>query len=59
MRAYFHEILETIGRSMESMDAGVFERLLDDCQRTLARGERSLSAAWGRTCPCATSLWAP
>ena len=51
MRAYFHEILETIGRSMESMDAGVFERLLDDCQRTLARGGKIVVSGLGKNVP--------
>ena len=51
MRAYFHEILETIGRSMESMDAGVFERLLDDCQRTLARGGKIVVSGLEKNVP--------
>ncbi len=51
MRAYFREILDTITRSVESMDMAVFEQLLDECEQAVRSGHKVIVSGLGKNVP--------
>ena len=51
MRTYFKDILDTIRRSVESMDEAAFERLLDDCIETMGNGCKIVVSGLGKNVP--------
>ena len=51
MKTYFKNILNTIEKSVQSMDESVFSQLLDECQRTIERGSKVLVSGLGKNVP--------
>ena len=51
MRAYFKNILNTIERSVQSMDEAAFTQLLDECQATLENGGKIIVSGLGKNVP--------
>ncbi len=51
MRTYFKNILNTIEKSVQSMDEAVFTQLLDECQKTLENGEKVVVSGLGKNVP--------
>ena len=51
MRAYFKNILDTIERSVQSMDETAFTQLLDECQATIENGGKVIVSGLGKNVP--------
>lgn len=51
MRAYFKNILDTIEKSVQSMDEAVFAQLLDECKKTIERGNKVIVSGLGKNVP--------
>ena len=51
MRAYFKNILDTIERSVQSMDETAFTQLLDECQATIESGGKVIVSGLGKNVP--------
>lgn len=51
MKTYFKSILDTIRRSVDSLDEAVFEQLLNECQETLANGHQIIVSGLGKNVP--------
>lgn len=51
MRVYFKNILNTIERSVQSMDETVFTQLLDECQATIESGGKVIVSGLGKNVP--------
>ncbi len=48
---YFENILETVQRSVKSMDEAVFNQLLDDCKRVLKSEHKVVVSGLGKNVP--------
>ena len=51
MRTYFKNILNTIERSVQSMDEAEFSQLLDECQKTIEDGHKVIVSGLGKNVP--------
>ena len=51
MRVYFKNILNTIERSVQSMDETAFTQLLDECQATIESGGKVIVSGLGKNVP--------
>lgn len=51
MKNYFKDVMETITRSVDSMDAAVFEQLLTECECTLRSGHKVVVSGLGKNVP--------
>lgn len=51
MRTYFKNILNTIEKSVQSMDEAVFSKLLDECQKTIEDGHKVIVSGLGKNVP--------
>ena len=51
MRVYFKNILNTIERSVQSMDETAFTKLLDECQATIESGGKVIVSGLGKNVP--------
>ena len=38
MKTYFRNVMNTLERSVESMDVGIFEQLVSECKRVIESG---------------------
>lgn len=51
MKAYFRDVMDTIQRSVESMDVAVFEQLANECQQVLNNGNKVIVSGLGKNVP--------
>lgn len=51
MKNYFKDVMETITRSVDSMDTAVFEQLLTECECTLRSGHKVVVSGLGKNVP--------
>lgn len=51
MRTYFKNILDTIEKSVGSMDETVFAQLLEECQKTIENGHKVIVSGLGKNVP--------
>ncbi|WP_298068257.1 SIS domain-containing protein [uncultured Mailhella sp.] len=51
MRTYFKNILNTIEKSVQSMDEAVFNQLLDECQTVIESGRKVIVSGLGKNVP--------
>lgn len=51
MRTYFKNILNTIEKSVQSMDEAVFNQLLDECQKVIECGHKVIVSGLGKNVP--------
>lgn len=51
MKTYFRNVMDTIRRSVESMDVVVFEQLADECRQVLADGRKIIVSGLGKNVP--------
>lgn len=51
MRTYFKNILNTIEKSVQSMDETVFTQLLDECQKVVESGHKVIVSGLGKNVP--------
>lgn len=51
MKAYFRDVMDTIQRSVESMDVAVFEQLANECQQVLNNGKKVIVSGLGKNVP--------
>lgn len=51
MRMYFKNILNTIEKSVQSMDETMFNQLLDECQKTVESGHKVIVSGLGKNVP--------
>lgn len=51
MKTYFDDVMNTIRRSVESMDMAVFEQLADECRQVLDSGHKIVVSGLGKNVP--------
>lgn len=51
MKQYFKNLLETIEKSIESMDETVFTQLVDECETALKKGNKIVVSGLGKNVP--------
>lgn len=51
MKTYFRNVMDTIRRSVESMDVAVFEQLADECRQVLTDGRKLIVSGLGKNVP--------
>lgn len=51
MKTYFRNVMDTIRRSVESMDVAVFEQLADECRQALNSGRKIIVSGLGKNVP--------
>lgn len=51
MRTYFKTILNTVEKSVQSMDETVFSQLLDECRETIENGKKIIVSGLGKNVP--------
>lgn len=51
MTRYFKNVLESIQNAVESMDAAVFDQLLDECEQVLKGGRKVVVSGLGKNVP--------
>lgn len=51
MNTYFENMLETIAKSINSMDLAVFDQLVEECVNTLNRGGKIILSGLGKNVP--------
>ena len=51
MKNYFQNILNTIGKSVQSMNEAAFNQLLNECQETIESGNKVIVSGLGKNVP--------
>lgn len=51
MKTYFKNILNTIEKSVQSLDEGAFNQLLDECQKAMESGNKIVVSGLGKNVP--------
>ena len=51
MKTYFRNVMNTLERSVESMDVGIFEQLVSECKRVIESGCKIIVSGLGKNVP--------
>lgn len=51
MNAFFNETLRILGKSIQSIDVSIFEKLVDECCEVLGRGNQIIVSGLGKNVP--------
>lgn len=51
MKMYFSNVMETVRRSVESMDVQIFNQLLDECEHAIKGGHKVVVSGLGKNVP--------
>lgn len=51
MKAYYRNVMDTLQKSVESMDVDVFEQLVNECEQALREGRKIVVSGLGKNVP--------